>query len=99
MSQVENIRLLGDAVLVRPIRTACSLTDGGILVPPVAHEKPHEGTVVKVGNGRRLKKTGQRTPLDVQPGDYVTWEKMADAHALHVGDCVVLKVDDLLAAL
>lgn len=103
--RLEEIKVLGDHVLVRPIKTGCSLHKAGevdLLIPATAHRAPHEGTVLAVGNGKRSKKTGERQALDLKVGDYVAWELMATTHAVEVdvdehGPCVFLRTEQLLA--
>jgi len=51
-------------------------TKSGIVLPDTAKEKPQEGEVVAVGNGRLLE-TGQRVPIDLEPGDKILFSKYA----------------------
>lgn len=63
-----NIRPLADRVLVRPAE-AEEKTSTGIIIPDTAKEKPMEGEVVAVGNGKKDE------PLTVKVGDKVIFGK------------------------
>ena len=64
-----SIRPLGDRVLVSRVE-AESKTAGGILLPDSAKEKPREGKVIAVGDGRTLD-NGERSTFSVKIGDRV----------------------------
>ena len=64
-----SIRPLGDRVLVSRVE-AESKTAGGILLPDSAKEKPREGKVIAIGDGRVLD-TGERSTFSVKVGDRV----------------------------
>jgi chaperonin GroES len=90
-----NITPLHDRVLVR--RTEEKETvKGGIIIPDTAKEKPQEGEVVAVGNGRREK--GELIPLDVKPGDRILFGKYS-GNEIKVDDeeLLILKEDEILA--
>lgn len=63
------IRPLGDRVLVSRVE-AESKTAGGILLPDSAKEKPREGKIIAVGDGRILD-SGERSTFSVKVGDRV----------------------------
>jgi len=63
---------LHDRVLVRRLEEE-ETAKGGIIVPDTAKEKPHEGEVIAVGNGKMEK--GRRIPLDVKVGDRILFGK------------------------
>ena len=67
------IRPLHDRVLIKRI-AAEEKTKGGIIIPENAKEKPVEGKVIAVGNGRILE-NGQKVALDVKVGDHVLFGK------------------------
>ena len=67
-----NITPLHDRVLVRRLEEKESVK-GDIIIPDTAKEKPQEGEVIAVGNGRREK--GELIPLDVKPGDRILFGK------------------------
>jgi len=65
-----SLKILGDRVLVRP--DEAEKTERGIYLPEAAQERPQRGTVVAVGEGRRLK-NGTLLPPDVKVGDRVMY--------------------------
>ena len=69
------IRPLGDRVVVKPLASE-EVTKSGIVLPDTAKEKPQEGEVVSVGSGRILD-SGDRVPIDLNPGDKVLFSKYA----------------------
>jgi chaperonin GroES len=90
-----HITPLHDRVLVR--RTEEKETvKGGIIIPDTAKEKPQEGEVVAVGNGRREK--GELIPLDVKPGDRILFGKYS-GNDIKIDDeeYLILKEDEILA--
>ena len=70
-----NIRPLQDRIIVKRIPEE-ERTKGGIVIPDTAKEKPLEGRVVAVGNGKVLE-NGKVRPLDIKPGDRVLFIKYA----------------------
>jgi len=70
-----NIKPINDKVLVKRLE-AESKTAGGIVLPDNAKEKPKEGTIVAVGNGRLLK-SGDRSQFQVAKGDRVIFSSYA----------------------
>ncbi len=64
-----NIRPLHDRVLVRRVEEETT-TAGGIVLPGSAAEKPNEGVILAVGNGRILE-NGDVRPMDVKVGDKI----------------------------
>lgn len=75
-----NIRPLGDKVLVKTDKTANqNKTKSGIIIPDtVSKERPEEGVVVAVGEGRRLD-DGKLVPLAVKKGDRIIFSKYGPA--------------------
>ena len=72
---------------------------GGIIIPDSAKEKPQQGTIVAVGEGR-VDKKGARVPLDVKPGDRVLFGKYAGQEIRLDGkDLFIMKEEDLLAVI
>ena len=67
------IRPLGDRVLVEPLEMA-EQKKGGIIIPDSAKEKPQEGKVIAVGEGK-LDDNGKRIPINVKKGDKVLMPK------------------------
>ena len=90
------IRPLQDRIVVKRIESE-NVTKGGIIIPDSAKEKPIEGRVVAVGNGKVLK-DGKQLPLDVKEGDRVLFGKYSGTEVKIDGvEHVILREDDLLA--
>jgi len=68
-----NIRPLYDRIVVKRIEEKETI-QGGIIIPDSAKEKPQEGEVVAVGQGKRLE-NGKVVPLDVKVGDRILFGK------------------------
>jgi chaperonin GroES len=90
-----NITPLHDRVLVRRLEEK-EVVKGGIIIPDTAKEKPQEGEVIAVGNGRREK--GELIPLDVKPGDRILFGKYS-GNDIKIDDeeYLILKEDEILA--
>ena len=74
-------------------------TQGGIIVPDTAQEKPQEGRVVAVGPGSRLE-DGSLRPLDVSSGDQVLFGKYAGTEIKIDGDQhTIMRESELLGVL
>jgi len=67
------VRPLGDKVLVQP-NTSDEKTAGGIVLPDTAKERPQEGKVIAVGEGRTLD-SGEKSAVAVKEGDTVIYSK------------------------
>lgn len=69
------IRPLGERVVVKatPIE---EVTKSGIVLPDTSKEKPQEGEIIAVGNGRLLD-NGTKVPLDLKVGDKILFSKYA----------------------
>ena len=92
------IRPLADRVVVKRTKEE-EKTKGGIISPDSAKEKPVEGLVIAVGNGKAMK-DGKVRPLDVKAGDRVLFGKYSGTEVKLDGDeHVILREDDLLAVL
>lgn len=71
---MQNIRPLGDRVIVKPLN-AEEVTASGIVLPDtVDKEKPEQGEVIAVGPGKRLD-SGEIAPMSVKVGDKVVFRK------------------------
>ena len=92
------IRPLNDRVLVIRVEEE-QKTQGGIIIPDTAKEKPQEGKVVAAGPGK-VDKDGNRIPMNVAEGDRVLFGKYADTE-IKVDDKehVFLREDDILGIL
>ena len=89
------VKPLNDRVLVRRME-AEEKVKGGIIIPDTAKEKPSEGKVVAVGNGK-LKEDGTIQPLDVKKGDRILFSKYAGTEINVDGDeHIIIREDDVL---
>jgi len=87
---------LGDRVLVERTE-AEEKTAGGIVLPDSAKEKPIQGKVVAVGEGRRAE-DGKLVPLQVKKGDTILFGKYSGTEVKIDGDeYLIMKEDDVLA--
>jgi len=92
------IRPLGDRVVVEP-REAEEKTASGIILPDTAKEKPVEGTVVAVSQGKRNDK-GELIPLEVKVGDRVLYGKYAGNEIKIDGkEYLIMRESDIYAIL
>ncbi len=92
------IRPLADRIVIKRVAQE-EKTKGGIFIPDTAKEKPIEGLVVSVGNGKALK-NGKVRPLDVKAGDRVLIGKYSGTEVKIDGEeHVILGEDDVLAIL
>ena len=92
------IRPLLDRVIVKRVPEE-QKTQGGIIIPDTAKEKPLEGVVVAVGNGKVLD-DGTVRPLDVESGDRVLFVKYAGTEVQLDGeDHVTLREDDIIGVI
>ena len=90
-----NIRPLGDRVLVQRVE-AEEKTAGGILLPESAKEKPKEGVVISVGEGKTLD-SGEKTKFTVAIGDRVLFTSYAGTEVKYEGDeYLIMREDDIL---
>ena len=90
-----NFRPLQDRVLVRRIEQE-EKTQGGIIIPDTAKEKPMEGEVIAAGPGARGD-DGKLNPLDVKVGDRVLFGKWSGTEIKIEGeDLVVMKESDIM---
>ena len=89
------IRPLHDRVLVRRLE-GDKKTPGGIVIPDSAAEKPMEGEVVSVGNGKLLE-NGELRALDVKAGDKVLFGKYSGTEVKVDGEeLIVMREDDIM---
>ncbi|MBN1862042.1 MAG: co-chaperone GroES [Dehalococcoidales bacterium] len=92
----EKLKPLADRVVVKPIERE-TVSKGGIVLPDTAKEKPQEGKVIEVGDGR-LSDDGKRLPMDVKKGDIVVYAKYGGTE-IKIGDedLIILRESDILA--
>jgi chaperonin GroES len=92
------VRPLHDRLLVRRVEKE-ETAKGGIIIPDTAKEKPQEGEVLAVGNGRTLD-NGTKVPLDVKAGDKILFGKYSGSEIKMEGEEVlILREDEVLAVL
>ena len=90
------IRPLHDRVIVKRIEEE-ETTKGGIIIPDTAKEKPSEGKVIAVGNGKTLE-NGTVKPLEVKKGDKVLFGKYAGTEVKIDGEeHLIMREDDIIA--
>lgn len=89
------IRPLNDRILVQRLAEE-ETTKGGIIIPDSAKEKPAEGKIVAVGNGK-LNDKGDRVALEVKTGDQVLFSKYGGTDVKIDGeDYLIMREDDIL---
>jgi chaperonin GroES len=92
------IRPLHDRVVVRRIEDERT-TPGGIVIPDSAAEKPMQGEILAVGNGK-VSENGEIRPLDVKVGDKVLFGKYSGTEVKVGGDEVlVMREDDIMGVI
>ena len=90
------VRPLHDRLLVRRIEGK-EMARGGIIIPDTAKEKPMEGKVLAVGNGRVLE-NGKTLALDVKVGDRILFGKYSGNEIKIDGEeVVIVREDEVLA--
>jgi chaperonin GroES len=92
-----HITPLHDRVLVKRIEEK-ETVKGGIIIPDTAKEKPQEGEVIGVGEGKIEK--GARVPLDVKAGDRILFGKYSGSEIkIEDQEYLILREDEILAKL
>ena len=92
----ESLKPLADRVVVKPIEGE-RVSKGGIVLPDTAKEKPQEGKVIAVGEGR-LSEDGKRLPMDVKVGDIVIYAKYGGTESkIEDEEFMILRESDILA--
>ena len=92
------VRPLQDRLVVKRLPEE-DVTKGGIIIPDSAKEKPIEGEVVAVGNGKVLE-NGKVRPLDVKPGDRVMFGKYAGSEIrINDQEALILREDEILGVI
>ncbi len=87
---------LGDRLLVERLE-AEEKTAGGIVLPDTAKEKPIQGKVIAVGEGRRNEE-GKLVPMQVKKGDKILFGKYSGSEVKLEGEeYLIMKEDDVLA--
>jgi len=89
------IRPLQDRIIVKRLEEE-ETTKGGIIIPDTAKEKPSEGKVIAVGNGK-VGEDGTLRPIEVQKGDKVLFSKYAGTEVnLDDQEHLIIREDDVL---
>lgn len=89
------LRPLQDRILVQRVEEETT-TKGGIIIPDTAKEKPAEGKVIAVGNGK-LGDDGKRVPLEVKKGDRILFGKYSGTEVKIEGEeYLIMREDDVL---
>jgi chaperonin GroES len=89
------LRPLQDRILVQRVEEETT-TKGGIIIPDTAKEKPAEGKVVAVGNGK-VGDDGKRIALEVKKGDRILFGKYSGTEVKIEGDeYLIMREDDVL---
>jgi chaperonin GroES len=92
------IRPLQDRILIKRVDEE-QKTAGGIIIPDTAKEKPQEGRVVAVGNGK-VGDDGKLRPLDVKKGDRVLFTKYAGSEVKLDGEeHMIIREEDVLGVI
>ena len=92
------VRPLHDRILIKRIEEK-ETVKGGIIIPDSAKEKPQEGQVIAVGNGKKTEE-GKVIPLDVKAGDRILFGKYAGTEIKVDGvEHIILREDEVLGVI
>jgi chaperonin GroES len=92
------IRPLQDRIIVKRLEGE-EKTKGGIIIPDTAKEKPIEGKVIAVGNGKVLE-DGKVRPLDIKAGDKILFSKYAGTEIKLDGEeHLIMREEDILGVI
>jgi len=92
------IRPLHDRLIIKGLEEE-EKTKGGIIIPDTAKEKPIEGKVIAVGQGK-MNKDGKKIPMDVEKGDRVLFAKYGGTEVKIDGEeHLMMREDDVLAVI
>jgi chaperonin GroES len=92
------LRPLQDRILVKRVEEEAK-TKGGIIIPDTAKEKPAEGKVISVGNGK-LGDDGKRIPLEIKKGDRILFGKYSGTEVKIEGvEHLIMREEDVLAVI
>jgi len=93
-----DIRPLHDRIIVRRIEEGEQKV-GGIIIPDSAKEKPQQGKVIAVGDGK-INDEGKRMPLDVKAGDLIIFGKYTSQEVTLGGEeYLIMREDEVLAVI
>jgi chaperonin GroES len=92
------VRPLHDRLIIKRVEEK-ETVKGGIIIPDSAKEKPQEGEVIAVGNGKVLE-NGTKLPLDVKAGDKILFGKYSGTDIKVDGqEYLILREDEVLAVI
>jgi chaperonin GroES len=92
------LRPLQDRILVQRVKEE-DKTKGGIIIPDTAKEKPVEGKIIAVGNGK-LNEEGKRLALEVKKGDRILFGKFSGTEIKIEGEeYLIMREDDVLGVI
>jgi chaperonin GroES len=92
------VRPLHDRLLIKRIEEKETIK-GGIIIPDTAKEKPQEGEVIAVGNGKKTDE-GKVVPLDVKAGDRILFGKYSGTEIkLDDIEYLILREDEVLGVI
>lgn len=92
------LRPLQDRIMVTRVDEE-EKTKGGIIIPDTAKEKPAEGKVTAVGNGK-LGDDGKRVPLEIKKGDRILFGKYSGTEVNVEGEeYLIMREDDVLGVI
>jgi chaperonin GroES len=91
-------RPLHDRIIVRRFEEG-EVVKGGIIIPDTAKEKPQQGEVIAVGNGKVME-NGTKVPLDVKAGDRILFGKYS-GNEINIEDeeFLILREDEVLGVI
>jgi chaperonin GroES len=94
-----NIRPLYDRIVVKRLEDETDKTAGGLFIPDSAKEKPQQGEVVAVGQGKRNDE-GKLIPLDVKVGDRILFGKYSGSDIKSDGnEYLIMREDEVLGVI
>jgi len=92
------LRPLQDRILVQRVEEETK-TKGGIIIPDTAKEKPAEGKVAAVGNGK-LGEDGKRIALEIKKGDRILFGKYSGTEVKIEGqEYLIMREEDVLGVI
>ena len=92
------VRPLHDRIMVERLEEK-EVKKGGIIIPDTAKEKPQEGKVIAVGNGK-VGDNGKKIPLDVKSGDKILFGKYSGSEVkIDDKEYLIMREEDVLAIL
>jgi len=98
MNMAKKFRPLQDRILVKRVKNE-ERTTGGIIIPDTAKEKPQEGEVVAVGNGKKTD-DGKVVAVDLKKGDRILFGKYSGTEIKVDGEeHLILREEEVLGVI